>query len=104
MMIARVRGLPESLVVAFLGIIFVLITTIISAFVVFRVIGTEPCHSGEQEKLLAESLRYHRAKWAHMERMRRAELDRMNAQQRKIKRWEIRNEILGVFEMVCVAQ
>ncbi|KIV91430.1 hypothetical protein PV10_05971 [Exophiala mesophila] len=81
----RIEHLPEVLTCAFLAILFILAITILASLVILGAMGTHARHSGEQEEYLAEALRQHQKRWAHMRRVRKAEMKFRAAQQQKYK-------------------
>ena len=81
----RIEHLPEVLIYAFLAILFILAITILASLVILGAMGTHARHSGEQEEYLAEALRQHQKRWAHMRRVRKAEMKFRAAQQQKYK-------------------
>lgn len=85
----RIHHLIEVLTYAFLGTLFILAITILAALVILGAMGTHSRHSGEQEEYLAEALRQHQKRWAHMRRMRKAEMKLFATQQQRYRLWQL---------------
>lgn len=85
----RIDHLIDVLTYALLGTLFILATTILAALVILGAMGTHSRHSGEQEEYLAEALRQHQKRWAHMRRMRKAEMKMRATQQQRYILWQL---------------